>query len=557
MNKTSFLFIVIASLFLFVGIESNGPMGSSSQWQGIDWGRITLEENPFPKDFIGKKEFAPNPRDKSKSPRSGIAGGHEFSPPTLLDTIFVELHPGECFTDTFVCSVPDFPPVADILIDFDLTGSMGAELDSLKVNSIGIMNAIRAEIPNSFFGLISAEDYNNRYEDIPPGANCGYGGIYGEITDSPYRLDIPLTSGIIDVSDAINAMALGSGFDNPEDYARQFYESIAELIGDTNLTFGPIGWRTEAKKIVLAFNDATPHTCNWLECVGLTCGVPIQCTGKDPGRDEILNTGDDLEIMDVLNQMASYNVSLVDVYSGSPFLEMFWDCWTGITPGGGAFVINSDGSIPDGVAIDSFIVNLIESTFDTLEEVSLRVCGGDPSFLHSVTPPSYFDVPTPSELFFELEFCVPLGTNPGTYCIDVCTYTDDNLLLCTYTICIEVTSGVGAEEEKRPEGNLSNRFELFENSPNPFHSTTLIRYQIPEGVGARRAVPVRLEIFDITGRLVETLVNESSALGGSGVYRVIWDGRGHTSGVYFYRLTAQGLDGSRPFTASKRLVLLR
>ncbi|MCH7760007.1 T9SS type A sorting domain-containing protein, partial [candidate division TA06 bacterium] len=84
-------------------------------------------------------------------------------------------------------------------------------------------------------------------------------------------------------------------------------------------------------------------------------------------------------------------------------------------------------------------------------------------------------------------------------------------------------------------------FGLFQNSPNPFHNSTLIRYTLPvvRGQGSRISdkdkIPVRLVVYDITGRLVETLINQIQE---TGVYRVIWEGKDQSSGIYFYRLTA-------------------
>ena len=84
--------------------------------------------------------------------------------------------------------------------------------------------------------------------------------------------------------------------------------------------------------------------------------------------------------------------------------------------------------------------------------------------------------------------------------------------------------------------------KLFQNQPNPFHSTTMIRFMLPA------SGYISLKIFDITGRLVEKLVDGSQE---SGVYRVEWEGKDQGSGVYFYRLTAGG------FVATKKLILLR
>ena len=95
--------------------------------------------------------------------------------------------------------------------------------------------------------------------------------------------------------------------------------------------------------------------------------------------------------------------------------------------------------------------------------------------------------------------------------------------------------------------NITKASLPIENSPNPFHSSTTFRYQIPmtnpplspfikEGQGDLHTI--RLAIYDITGRLVKTLVNERQE---SGVYRVQWNGRDEEerdvpSGIYFYRL---------------------
>jgi flagellar hook assembly protein FlgD len=64
---------------------------------------------------------------------------------------------------------------------------------------------------------------------------------------------------------------------------------------------------------------------------------------------------------------------------------------------------------------------------------------------------------------------------------------------------------------------------------------------------------VRLEVFDVLGRLVTTLVNQEMQ---AGSYRVVWEGSDRdgakvSSGIYFYRIRA----GS--FTASKKMLMLK
>jgi hypothetical protein len=75
---------------------------------------------------------------------------------------------------------------------------------------------------------------------------------------------------------------------------------------------------------------------------------------------------------------------------------------------------------------------------------------------------------------------------------------------------------------------------LDQNSPNPFSTATEIRYGLPE------AVQVKLSIYDMAGREIRTLVNESQAAG----YRVVrWDGKNEAGeeaagGMYFCRIVA-------------------
>jgi FlgD Ig-like domain len=88
---------------------------------------------------------------------------------------------------------------------------------------------------------------------------------------------------------------------------------------------------------------------------------------------------------------------------------------------------------------------------------------------------------------------------------------------------------------------------LYQNVPNPFNPRTEIRFDILE------PGHVTLQIYDVTGRLVRTIVDGERP---SGSYRVDWDGRNGrgasmASGVYVYRLITRG------FSTTKRTVLLK
>jgi endonuclease I len=91
-------------------------------------------------------------------------------------------------------------------------------------------------------------------------------------------------------------------------------------------------------------------------------------------------------------------------------------------------------------------------------------------------------------------------------------------------------------------------FALRQVAPNPFHARTTIRFDL-----ARRS-PVQLQVFDVAGRLVRTLV--SGAVMDPGRHEAVWDGRGEGgraagAGLYFCRLMAG------TFVASRRMVLVQ
>ena len=99
-----------------------------------------------------------------------------------------------------------------------------------------------------------------------------------------------------------------------------------------------------------------------------------------------------------------------------------------------------------------------------------------------------------------------------------------------------------------PPALSATEFVLEPNSPNPFNPKTTLRYALP------RPAHVRLEIYDVQGRCIRTLVDRQQ--GGPGEYAVEWDGRTDvgtrvSSGVYFYRLEAGDYRKTRRMTLVK------
>jgi hypothetical protein len=85
-------------------------------------------------------------------------------------------------------------------------------------------------------------------------------------------------------------------------------------------------------------------------------------------------------------------------------------------------------------------------------------------------------------------------------------------------------------------------FSLAQNYPNPFNAKTIISYELKE------SSPVKVEVFDITGAKVATLVNQTLS---AGHHQVSWDATNYASGVYYYKLT------TKESSQAKQMVLIK
>ncbi len=95
--------------------------------------------------------------------------------------------------------------------------------------------------------------------------------------------------------------------------------------------------------------------------------------------------------------------------------------------------------------------------------------------------------------------------------------------------------------------NIPDKFQLFQNFPNPFNPSTRIRYDLPQSSS------VRLKIYNLLGEEVRTLVNQFQS---AGSYEIEWDARDNAgvkvpTGIYIYQLRGEGVVGIR------KMVLLR
>ena len=129
-------------------------------------------------------------------------------------------------------------------------------------------------------------------------------------------------------------------------------------------------------------------------------------------------------------------------------------------------------------------------------------------------------------------------------------FADKDLAVGTYTYRLKQMDFDGTFEyspEVEAEVGVPMEFELSQNYPNPFNPSTSIKFSL---VTDSR---VTLRLFDVIGQEVATLINNDLA---AGYHSTIVDGSNLSSGVYFYRLDATGVNGQK-YSSVKKMVLTK
>jgi len=113
-------------------------------------------------------------------------------------------------------------------------------------------------------------------------------------------------------------------------------------------------------------------------------------------------------------------------------------------------------------------------------------------------------------------------------------------------IAVEVLSCSNPNPIIEPNSQIES-YELLQNYPNPFNPTTTIEYSVQTLTG------IKITIFNSSGQLINTLVDESKT---PGEYSVVWNGKSKMgsfvpSGVYFYQIQ------TKDFISSKKMILLK
>ncbi|MEW5923044.1 MAG: T9SS type A sorting domain-containing protein [Candidatus Zixiibacteriota bacterium] len=156
-------------------------------------------------------------------------------------------------------------------------------------------------------------------------------------------------------------------------------------------------------------------------------------------------------------------------------------------------------------------------------------------------------------------FNIDIAADEGIVTIDSVTYFDvqptqfiltaenGGLVYTPYFTAGQVEIKLATDVDDMETEILPTEFALKQNVPNPFNPTTRIFFELP------RATDVQLDVFNILGQKVRTLVNEFLP---AGKHEVFFDGRGDqyqilASGVYFYRIEAGEFRQSLKMTLMK------
>lgn len=287
---------------------------------------------------------------------------------------------GSSASQTTSVNVPAKPPMADIELAIDTTGSMADGIADAVSEANAIVSGVQGSVANTQFAVVQFKDFGDTPE---------------------YQVAQPMTSSATDVSNALGTLSAFGGGDAPEAYNLVFQNSYSD---------GSIGWRAGTRKFVIVIGDAEPHGAN-------TAGF-TNCadTSADPHG---LNTAT------VLAGMNSNQRTLLMIRETDPGVSTTLACYQQLAAAGftGGSAVDSGGS---GLA--PAIVSLINSAFSTISDVHLTVAsasaGASPSWL-SFSPTNAGPLSSlPATVSFTETATVPAGTPSGTYTFDVAAIAD-------------------------------------------------------------------------------------------------------------------------------------
>ncbi|MCX6157978.1 MAG: YCF48-related protein [Ignavibacteriae bacterium] len=111
-----------------------------------------------------------------------------------------------------------------------------------------------------------------------------------------------------------------------------------------------------------------------------------------------------------------------------------------------------------------------------------------------------------------------------------------------HSTILKTINGGNSVDVKHITTGIPSSYSLSQNYPNPFNPITKIKFDVS------KSNYVRIVVYDITGREIQTLVNEKLQ---PGTYETTFDGSQLTSGVYFYKMITDS------YSETKKMILIK
>ena len=129
----------------------------------------------------------------------------------------------------------------------------------------------------------------------------------------------------------------------------------------------------------------------------------------------------------------------------------------------------------------------------------------------------------------------------AVYCKNNLASSDTSNEAAVFTVNVEKEDNITPSE-----------YSIDQNYPNPFNPSTQIKFALPVNSS------VRITIYNLLGEVVRELVNTDM---NTGVHNVQWNsedvsGRKVSSGIYFYEINANGVDGNQ-FNQVRKMILMK
>ncbi|MFA7361066.1 MAG: T9SS type A sorting domain-containing protein [Candidatus Kapaibacterium sp.] len=194
---------------------------------------------------------------------------------------------------------------------------------------------------------------------------------------------------------------------------------------------------------------------------------------------------------------------------------------TGFEDGDGGIIQTMDGGYLVTGGVNSYGSGGVDISFEKFNS-SFVTCGNSSSPVSSIASPGNILV---SPSFISVN-CSTIINIPS-----LITGTGGTLITNCTTIGIQLISN-----------EVPKEFSLSQNYPNPFNPVTKISFEIS------KSSSVMITVFDMTGKEVDVLVNETLQ---AGTYHTDWNASAFPSGVYFYRMQAEG------YSETRKMMLVR